>query len=66
MTELDIQKREVPRIVYFVYCLYCSREIKGASPLMVEKNLDMHLTKCKKEKKNGRGEKDEEVKRQEK
>ena len=45
------EKKEVVRIVYFLYCPNCNQEIKGTKASQVDYNLRLHLEKCEKEKK---------------
>ena len=44
-----IQKREVPRIEYFISCPECNEEIKGGAVSQVDYNLMLHLQKHKRE-----------------
>ena len=50
MKNKKIKQREEKRIVYFIYCPICEKEIKGTSVSQVEYNLKLHLEKHEKEK----------------
>ena len=39
----EIQKREVPKIQYYIYCPVCEQEIKGNAPSQVKYNMTVHL-----------------------
>ena len=42
-------KKEETRIVYYLYCPLCKKEIKGNNPSQIEYALGLHLEKHKKE-----------------
>lgn len=46
----EIKKKEEIRIVHYICCPLCDKEIKGTSPSQVDYNLKLHLEKCEKEK----------------
>lgn len=43
MKKEKIQKREIARIQYFIYCPICKQEIKGTKASQVDFNLDLHI-----------------------
>ena len=45
------EKKEVVRIVYFLYCPICDKEIKGTKASQVDYNLKLHIEKCEKKNK---------------
>ena len=46
-----INKREEVKIVRYLYCPLCKKELKGTSNSQLEYNLKLHLEKHEKEKK---------------
>ena len=46
---MKTKTKEEIRIVHYIYCPICKKEIKGSVPSQVEYNLKLHLEKHKKE-----------------